>query len=114
VRAARRARFALLFHRRVEDVTLDGEPPLGCELLGQLDRKAVGVVEAEGDLAREAARRSLGGFGHCLFEEGEAGAQRPVEPALLSLDDLLDEPRFSTSTGYARPITSTADAARAG
>ena len=70
---------ALLLHRAFEALAVHGDPALGSDLLGQLDREAVGVVEREGILAGERLRPAL----EQRLEPREPGLEGPDEPALL-------------------------------
>ena len=75
----------LLLHQRRELVLVDAEPALARKLLGQLERKAVRVVEAERVLARDVAALLC----H-LLEEAQAARERLAEPLLLGREDAMD------------------------
>ena len=78
---------ALLGHGGVEAGPVDLHPRVACQLLGQLDRKAVGVVQGEGHVAIQ----HLGPGAQRLLQAAQPGAQGPVEPGLLPRHDVDDE-----------------------
>ncbi len=78
---------ALLAHGGVEAGPIDFDPGVASQLLGQLDREAVGVVQGEGHVARQHLRP--GGEG--LLQPTEAGAQRAVEARLLARHRVHDQ-----------------------
>ena len=75
---------ALLGHGDVETAPVDLDRPFGCDLLGDLEREPIGVVEDEGDVAGQ--RLALGQLREMTIEQGRTGAQRLAEPAFLSFD----------------------------
>src|SRR5439155_26518635 len=76
---------ALLGHQALELVLVDGEPALGSELAGQLEREPVRVVEEKRVLAGDAAA-----VARDLLEQLEAALERLREALLLVPDDLAD------------------------
>ena len=98
------AALALLGEGPLEAGPVDADAVLGGELDGQVDRKAVGVVEPEGDVARaRAAHRRAGPraggrrparasvrSGERRLELAGAGVERPRELRLLAGDDGQD------------------------
>ena len=68
-------------------MTVDLDPPLSRDLFGQIDRKAVGVVQSESDVSPDsgATRREL------RLEQRCAGSQRAQEGLLLVQGYPLDE-----------------------
>jgi len=93
---------ALLCHRQVETLTVDLDPALARDLLGQVDREAVGVVQLEGDVSPDgrATRRQL------RLEQGRAGPQRAQERLLLVQGYPLYELPVALQLGYAVAMTS--------
>ena len=73
---------ALLGHGGVEARPVDLDPGVMRQLLGQLDREAVGVVQGEGHVASE---HLLPG-GERLFQPPEPRPQGAVEAGLLALE----------------------------
>ena len=73
---------ALRGHGGVEAGPVDLHPGVTGQLLGQLDREAVGVVQGEGHVASE---HLLPG-GERLLQPAQPGAQRAVEAGLLALE----------------------------
>jgi hypothetical protein len=83
---------ALLLHQRVEPVTVELEAGVRRDLHGQVDREAVGVVQLEGRVAREAVERVVGPDpADRLVELVEALAQAVAEVGLLGARDAGDE-----------------------
>ena len=78
--ARRAGPLALLLHRRVEPGAVHRHVPLRGDLLGQLDRKAVGVVEGERVGAADAGRPA----GQQLLEARESGFEGLDEALLLT------------------------------
>ena len=66
---------------------VDGHALLGRHLPGQLDREAVGVVQAE----RQVAADDLGARRQRLLQQGQAGAQHGPETLLLAGHHTGDE-----------------------
>ena len=79
----------LLGHGGVEAIHVDVVAGAGGDLDGQVDGEAVGVVQLEGDLARQrgAGLETLEG----LIEVGAARVERVGEALLLGADDALDQ-----------------------
>ena len=77
----------LLLHRDVETATVDFDPPLPRDLFGQIDRKAVGVVELEGDFSPDSGPTSR----QLRLEQRRPGPQRAQERLLLVHGNPLDE-----------------------
>src|SRR6476659_6781301 len=116
--AAPRA-LALFGESRFEPLTIDAHPVFRGELDGEVERKAICVVEAEGEVACEARRVDGKLFGTARddplgvsqlperrFQLTGPGIERPRELALLAGDGRKDLSRRSTRCGYASPITS--------
>ena len=83
--ARRRARaLPLLLHQPPELVLVDGEAALARQLLRQLEREAVRVVEPERLLAGDLAP------GGDLLEQAQAARERPREALLLGGQDARD------------------------
>ena len=80
---------ALALHGRGEAFGIDADAARLQRILGQVEGKAVGVVELEGDLARKhgAARHAPGR----LVEEAKAALERVAEAGLLELERLDDQ-----------------------
>ena len=89
-RAAARARSRWALHVALEALEIDAEPLLARDLRGQLDRKAVRVVQVE-DVARVQGRLALlACHAHEIVEQARAGLQRPGEALLLGLEQAPD------------------------
>ena len=79
---------ALLFHQLLETGAVDGQAAFAGHELGEVEREALLVIEAEGDGARDgAAGLELAGF---VFEEGDTLVERAVEGLFLDADDVGD------------------------
>ncbi len=80
---------ALARHGGVEARRVD-RAALGAQgILGQVERKAISVVELERDLAGQRGRgRQLAGL---LLEQAQAALERAAEAGLLELEDLGDQ-----------------------
>src|SRR5262249_6065819 len=70
---------ALLVHRPLEGVLVDDEALAGEDVLGQIERESVGVVEPEGDLAGERRRLAASGRLDLRGEEREPAVERLCE-----------------------------------
>src|SRR5690606_27560803 len=77
-----------LRHRGFEAVEVDGKAARAQRVLGQVERKAVGVVEAEGGLASQR----LAGLqpGYSVFQQRHAAAEGAQEAFLLLAQRFLD------------------------
>src|SRR5207253_11474159 len=75
---------ALRGHQPRERLVVDAEAALAGELLRELDREAVRVVEPEGVLAGDL------GAGRDLLEEAEAAGERLRGALLLGREDPMD------------------------
>ena len=80
---------ALGRHGPVEAFLVDAPSPLGGDLLGDLEREAVGVVQHEGGGTVEGA--AGGHLGQGVVEQHGAGTQRLAEALLLAADDAAHE-----------------------
>ena len=80
---------ALALHGGVEAFGVDGDAARLERVLGQVERKAVGVVERERGLALEpvAALEAAA----LLVEDGEAALERLAEAGLLELERFGDQ-----------------------
>src|SRR5439155_23865092 len=76
---------ALLFHEPRELLLVHAEPALAGQLLRQLEREAVRVVEPERLLAR-----NVPAFRRDLLEEPQPSLERLAEPLLLGAQDAVD------------------------
>ena len=74
------------FHLLLEAGAIDFDLPLRRDLLGELDREAVRVVERERVLAAQPARAAP----HQLFEPLQPGLERLDEGGFLARQDLAD------------------------
>src|SRR5579862_9785353 len=88
-RPGRAGVLALLGHCRVEAVTVDRDAARLERVLGQVERKAVRVVELERGLARELLTLAKARRG--FVEELEAARERDAETLLFQLQRLDDE-----------------------
>src|SRR5574337_697774 len=80
---------ALPLHRRAEAVEVDRKPARTQRVLGQIERKAISVVEAKGRLAGEhAARRQRL---RLLLQDRKAARERGAKARLLELHALGDQ-----------------------
>ena len=79
----------LLGHGGVEAGRVHPAPALAQGVLGEIERKAVGVVELEGGLAGQ--RRALGQAGELVLQQAQAPVQRAAEAVLLELEGLADQ-----------------------
>ena len=86
-----RGAFALCGHRLVKGLALNAEPASATSSLGQLDRKAVRVVEFKGNFTRKDRAPCCDHFALRLFEERETRAQRASKARLFALEDLDNE-----------------------
>src|SRR5205807_217160 len=94
IREALRAATArpLRFHRLLEALPIDAQPFGGQDVLGEVEREAVGVVEAERRLAREGPRAGLARPRDLLREEREPPVERRGEALFLTAHDVGDLP----------------------
>jgi hypothetical protein len=93
--AGRLGPLALLGHRRLEPGHVDGDVPLTGDLLRQLEREAVGVVEGE----RRRTGQLCGAAGELRFEDREPVAQGLAEALLLLLQHADDEVALASDVG---------------
>ena len=82
---------ALLGHVAVEAPLVHREAALARDDPGEVHREAEGVVELEGDLARDDLLLRPVEAGHLLLEDLEAAVERPAEGLLLLRRHLGDE-----------------------
>src|SRR5262245_12885133 len=82
---------ALRLHRGREALLVDREPVAAQHVLGQVDREAEGVVEAEDRRSRETRPALAAQLRDLVLEEREALRERLEEAALLALDAGGDE-----------------------
>ena len=93
------ARRPLLGHLGVEAGLVDVDAALGRDLLGELEREAVGVVQQEGDGAGERRRPRRARPARCRGWPSRVRRVR-AEPLLLAVDDARARSRgASTSSG---------------
>lgn len=82
--AGRARGFALPLHRHVETGQVDRQPAFACDVLGEIKRKPVGIVEAE----RVGTGDGAAGFRRDIVEDLHAGIERlreaPPRPATPS------------------------------
>jgi hypothetical protein len=90
-RAAAACPRALFVHQRLEALVVDRQALLGQELLGQVVREAVGVMEAEGILGVDPGRLRLLSLGDELREQLGPAVQRAAEALLLVADPAHDQ-----------------------
>jgi len=90
-RAGRPGAGFLRFHGRLEAFPVDADARLGGEIDGQVEGKAVRVVQAEGVLPADRVLPFGLGPPDQLLQNLQAFADRFVEPFLLGADHLLDE-----------------------
>ena len=88
---------ALLGHRRIEARGVDVDAALGRDLLGELEREAERVVQAERDIPAEHLR--LAQLRDLLVEDREAVAHRLAEVLLLADHDARDEVAVALEVG---------------
>src|SRR6185295_14758095 len=81
---------ALTLELRLETLTIDGHALVGGDLLDDLDRDSVGVVEAEDGLSGEAWLPALARPARRLAHAVDALRQSPREALLLRQEDLRD------------------------
>src|SRR5712692_1381261 len=81
--------FALALHRARERLRVDLDAARPERVLGEIERKAVGVVELEGGLAGKL-RPACNAFA-LLFEQSEPARERFAKPRLLQLQRLADQ-----------------------
>ncbi len=74
-------------HLLLESGLVDGQVSLSRNVCGQVERKPIGVVQLEDDIARQLATLQSG---YCFFEYFHALVQRLGEAALLFCQHLLD------------------------
>ena len=86
--AGRARGLALLLHRRLEAGDVHAQAALARDVLGEVEREAVGVVEAERIGAGNGVLRTRGD----LVEDPHARVQRLGEAFLLGQQRLLDQP----------------------
>ena len=79
----------LLGHRRLEAGDVDGAVLLAERVLGEVEREAEGVVEAEGGGAGE--RGAVGQAVELVVEDAQAAVERGLEAGLLGEQRLLDQ-----------------------
>ncbi len=100
---------ALLVHQAVEPGDIDADrPSIAQHVLGQIERKAVGVVELEGELARErvtAAMLDSREFRRRSVPARDRACRR--SDLIRALGELEFSYASSFSSGYASPIAST-------
>ena len=80
---------ALARHGLIEALGVDGDTAAAERVLGEVEGKAVGIVEAKGGRARELVAGAEPG--RLLVEEAEAARQGLLEAALLELQGLGDQ-----------------------
>ena len=83
--------FALLLHGAPESVVVDGQVSFSDDLLRDLERESVGVVQQERDVAGQhglAGRRQLVELD---VEDGRPGVQRLTKAFFFTLRDFADE-----------------------
>ena len=91
---------ALLGHLRLEAGEVDGDATLGGDLLGQLEREAVRVVESErGRSGQRPTRRTRWSSAELALEDREAVAQRVAEVLLLLAEHADDEVALAGDVG---------------
>ena len=79
---------ALLFHQLLETGAVDGQAAFAGHELGEVEREALLVIEAEGDGSRDgAAGLELVGL---VFKEGDALVEGAVEGFFFDADDVSD------------------------
>ena len=81
---------ALGLHRRVKPVLVERHAAAAQDVLGQVEREAEGVVEAERGLAREPLLAAPAGRRELVLEQREPLRERLEEAALLALDPVED------------------------
>ena len=89
-RGADTGTLALLLHQLLEAGVVDREAALGKQLLGQVVREAVGVVELEGLGRVDPGRLARLGIGHQPLEQLAAPLQGAAEALLLVADPARD------------------------
>src|SRR5690606_32079237 len=88
VELARRARaFALLLHRRLEARHVDRQAALARDVRGEVDREAVGIVQAE----CVGAGNGIAGLARDILEHLHALLEGLAETLLFGLERALDE-----------------------
>src|SRR5205085_4825276 len=92
-RGRRAGALALLAHQSGEPVLVDRQPALARELLRELERKAVRVVQPEGVLARDAVA-----LARDFLEQAQPARQRLPEALLLGREDSVDLRRSEEHT----------------
>lgn len=89
--AAARGALALLLQRSAVAGHVDGQSVLGGDVPRQVQRKAVGVPQAEGRVAGQHRLAARLDRGHQLLQQGQAQIQGAQEALLLVLDGRQDE-----------------------
>ena len=97
--AGRLGPLALLGHLRLEPGEIDGDAALGGDLLGQLEREPVRVVEGERRRTRQHPRRSDVVVTELALEDRQAVAQRVAEVLLLLAEHADDEVTLAGDVG---------------
>lgn len=98
---------ALGLHLALEAVLVDGQLALAGDVIGQVDREAIGVVQLEHHVAGNHAALQ---FGEVLFEDLQALLQGLGELFFLGLQHALDVCLLLLQLGKASPISATSAA----
>ena len=110
---AARARSRCSAMRRSKPAFVDAHAPVLHDLAGEVERKAVGVVQLEGDLGRQLGAR-VARPAQGLVEDAHALGQRAREARLLFADDARRSPRGAPSSARVGLAHELDDAARTG
>ncbi len=76
-------------HRGVKAVRVNTSPLIAQDVLGEIQRKAVCIIEPEGNLARQ--RLLLAQLVGLIFQQLQAAVQRLLETPFLQLEGLSDQ-----------------------
>ena len=80
---------ALALHRRIEAGEIHGHAARAQRILGEIERKAVGIVQLERGLAGQLA--ACGEVRGRLLKQAQAALERALKARLLQLQDLGDQ-----------------------